>query len=213
MLLTNRCYCFPKCEVSIEKATLTEVADVGTSNVFIQPSKIHVAPVVHLPTSTVPSYMQALVGTTSVFAADVEEFRGIPYGTVPGRWQHSVMRTHLPTDIFDASRHGYIFDLSTERLLMMLRRPRCPQPPEPNDTATFQSYLEFPSDVLESEFGCLNLFITRPSKAALLKAGLENQVGVLPVYFYIHGGAYAFGAGTDPMWGEYIQSSMICYRY
>lgn len=193
-------------------ATLIEVTDVCTSDVFVQPSKIHVAPVAHLPTSTGPSHIQTVIGTTSVFAADVEEFRGIPYGTVPGRWQHSIMRTRLPTDVFDASRHGYVLDISGERLLMILRRPRCPQPPEPNNTATFQSYLEFPSDVLESEFDCVNLFIARPSKDALLRDGLGNEVGVLPVYFYIHGGAYAFGAGSDPMWGEYIQKSMICHR-
>jgi carboxylesterase type B len=79
------------------------------------------------------------------------------------------------------------------------RSPRCPQPQEPNNSDFYQSYLEFPSDVEESEFHCLNLFITRPSRATLSSSGAET---ILPVYAYIHGGAYAFGAGTDPMWGE-----------
>lgn len=54
----------------------------------------------------------------------------------------------------------------------------------------------------ESEFDCLNLFITRPSAAALAAAGFDVQEVKLPVYVYIHGGAYSFGAGTDPIWGE-----------
>lgn len=90
--------------------TLIQLTDVIASGVAIPPSRIHVAPVVHLPTSTVPTYEQTLIGTTSAYVADIEEFRGIPYGNVPGRWQHSVMRTHLPTDVFDASRNGYVFD-------------------------------------------------------------------------------------------------------
>jgi carboxylesterase type B len=81
--------------------------------------------------------------------------------------------------------------------------PRCPQPQEPNNSDFYQSHLEFPSDVTESEFDCLNLFITRPSASTLTAAGFDPEYVKLPVYVYIHGGAYSFGAGTDPMWGEY----------
>jgi carboxylesterase type B len=48
----------------------------------------------------------------------------------------------------------------------------------------------------------LNLFITRPSAEALAAAGFDVVNRKLPVYVYIHGGAYGFGAGTDPMWGK-----------
>ncbi|GLA20986.1 Alpha/Beta hydrolase protein [Aspergillus welwitschiae] len=139
--------------------------------------------VVIVPTQTSPSHPQRVIGRKSSISG-IEEFRGIPYGTVPARWQHAVLRDRLPQDEFDATRNG----------------PRCPQPQEPNNTDEYQSYLEFPADVTESEFDCLNLFITRPSVAALAAAGFDAQEVKLPVYVYIHGGAYSFGAGTDPIW-------------
>ncbi|KAF3395620.1 Para-nitrobenzyl esterase [Talaromyces pinophilus] len=135
---------------------------------------------VSLPTWTQPSITQTVLGKRGSIDG-IEEFRGIPYGKVPGRWQHAVLLDRLPQDIFDATHNG----------------PRCPQPPEPNNSDFYQSYLEFPGDVEESEFDCLNLFVTRPSRATLLSSGEDTK---LPVYAYIHGGAYAFGAGTDPMW-------------
>ncbi|KAJ5937821.1 alpha/beta-hydrolase [Penicillium verhagenii] len=136
-----------------------------------------------LPTKTAPSYEQRVIGRESDIEG-VEEFRGIPYGIVPSRWQHASLRDRLPTDIFHATKNG----------------PRCPQPQEPNNSDFFQSHLDFPSDVTESEFECLNLFITRPSASALTGAGINPKTAKLPVYIYIHGGAYSFGAGTDPMW-------------
>ncbi|RAL01233.1 carboxylesterase [Aspergillus ibericus CBS 121593] len=139
--------------------------------------------VVTVPTQTSPSRLQRVIGRKSAIPG-IEEFRGIPYGTVPARWQHAVLRDRLPQDVFDATRNG----------------PRCPQPQEPNNSDEFQSYLEFPADVAESEFDCLNLFITRPSAAALAAAGFDAHSIKLPVYVYVHGGAYSFGAGTDPMW-------------
>ncbi|OJJ66083.1 hypothetical protein ASPBRDRAFT_189338 [Aspergillus brasiliensis CBS 101740] len=139
--------------------------------------------VVIVPTQTSPSHPQRVIGRKSPISG-IEEFRGIPYGTVPARWQHAVLRDRLPQDEFDATRNG----------------PRCPQPQEPNNTDEFQSHLDFPADVTESEFDCLNLFITRPSASALTAAGFDAQTVKLPVYVYIHGGAYSFGAGTDPIW-------------
>lgn len=38
--------------------------------------------------------------------SSVEEFRGIPYASVPGRWQHSIRRDTYPPR-FDASKNGY----------------------------------------------------------------------------------------------------------
>ncbi|PWY68390.1 alpha/beta-hydrolase [Aspergillus heteromorphus CBS 117.55] len=136
-----------------------------------------------LPSHTVPSFPQRVIGRKSPIPG-VEEFRGIPYGIVPARWQHALLRDRLPDDVFHATRNG----------------PRCPQPQEPNNSDDFQSYLEFPRDVSESEFDCLNLFITRPSATTLAAAGFDARTVNLPVYVYIHGGAYSFGAGTDPMW-------------
>lgn len=64
------------------------------------------AAVVGLPTSTVPSYIQTVVGKRSPTSNDIEEFRGIPYAHVPGRWEHSQLIQRLPRDIFDATKNG-----------------------------------------------------------------------------------------------------------
>ncbi|KAJ5731858.1 alpha/beta-hydrolase [Penicillium malachiteum] len=97
-----------------------------------------------LPTHTTPSYEQRIIGKTSL-ASGIEEFRGVPYGIVPARWQHSSLRDRLPDDIFYATKNG-------------------------------------------------------PSASALDAVGIDPKTAKLPVYVYIHGGAYSFGAGTDPMW-------------
>ncbi|CAK7200301.1 hypothetical protein SEUCBS139899_002992 [Sporothrix eucalyptigena] len=128
---------------------------------------------------------QTVLGRASPLApTQLEEFRGIPYGTVPGRWRHSVVRDVLPTDRFDATKNG----------------PQCPQPDLFANSDTYQSYLPWPIDVGESEFDCLNLFIVRPRPQALKQAGSSYEKGPLPVYVVIHGGGFGFGAATDPMW-------------
>lgn len=90
-----------------------------------------------------------------------------------------------------------------------MTRPRCPQPSAPNTTAAFQSHLDFPSNLEESEFDCLNLQVSRPSSSSLTRAELGTFKYGLPVYIYIHGGALAFGAGTDPVWSEYNVSPVL----
>lgn len=60
----------------------------------------------------------------------------------------------------------------------------------------------------ESEFDCLNLLIQRPSKEALKRIWKENEE--LPVFVWIHGGGFGFGAGTDPMWGIF---SFLDFRF
>jgi hypothetical protein len=62
--------------------------------------------IVTLPTSTSPEYVQQVVGRKSQLSSDIEEFRGIPYGVVPARWEHSLLRQSLPQDIYDASSNG-----------------------------------------------------------------------------------------------------------
>lgn len=86
-------------------------------------------------------------------------------------------------------------------ILTLLSRPKCPQPPEPNNSNIYQGYLKFPPDA-ESEFDCLNLFIVRPSTEALKRAGINTSITSLPVLVWIHGGGFGFGAATDPNWGK-----------
>jgi carboxylesterase type B len=92
----------------------------------------------------------------------------------------------------------------------MLNRssPKCPQPAAPNNSSIYQSHIDFP-DVGESETECLNLFIVRPSPVALSEAGYDPTQTKLPVYFYIHGGGFGFGAGTDPIWGMYLSRPSV----
>lgn len=64
-------------------------------------------PKVVLPTRTIPSYEQYLIGRNSLVPG-IEEFRGIPYGKVSARWQHALLRDQLPEDIFYATQNGYV---------------------------------------------------------------------------------------------------------
>lgn len=81
---------------------------------------------------------------------------------------------------------------------LTIRSPRCPAPE--GDTRLFQSYLPFP-DVGQDEFECLNLFVVRPSAAALAMHSIDAETTQLPVLIWIHGGGFKDGAGTDPVWG------------
>lgn len=62
---------------------------------------------VSLPTWTQPSITQTVIGKRG-FVDGIEEFRGIPYGKITGRWQHAVLLDQLPEDIFDATHNGYV---------------------------------------------------------------------------------------------------------
>lgn len=169
----------------------------------------------HLPTP------QKIIGRASVIAPGVvEEFRGIPYATVPGRWRHSVLRTGLPNDNFYAVNNGYDLCICVPIFLVLAvlignLRPQCPQPPQYATSNSFQSHLDWPENVGESEFDCLNLFIVRPSASCLRSAGVDKWEDVkLPVYLNIHGGGFGWGAGTDPMWGNApLYSFFLCLLY
>lgn len=138
-------------------------------------------PVITLPGAT---HLQTITGRPSpLFPNSIQEFRGIPYGRVPGRWRHSTLRTQLPSDHYDATKNG----------------PQCPQPSMFANSKTYQSHLDWPTDVTDDEYHCLNLFVIRPSPEALQRAGLGGDIK-LPVYVNIHGGGFGFGAGSDPMW-------------
>ena len=58
-----------------------------------------------LPTQTSPSYQQRVIGKASDIPG-IDEFRGIPYGIVPARWQHALLRDRLPQDVFYATHNG-----------------------------------------------------------------------------------------------------------
>ncbi|SCO92625.1 uncharacterized protein FRV6_16753 [Fusarium oxysporum] len=139
------------------------------------------AAVVQLPTASVPNKIQIVVGKRSPISGDIEEFRGIPYAHVLGRWEHSRLRDCLPRDTYDATENG----------------PRCPAQGN-RDTRVFQSYLPYPDD-RQDEFECLNLFVVRPSKEALAKHDIDAETTRLPVLIWIHGGGFIDGAGTDPV--------------
>lgn len=61
-----------------------------------------------LPTHTEPVYEQQILGQKSPLSSDLDEFRGIPFGVVPGRWQHSHVRDKLPEDVYSATSNGYV---------------------------------------------------------------------------------------------------------
>jgi hypothetical protein len=63
-------------------------------------------PAVKMLTQTSNGRDQIVLGKVSASSSEIEEFCGIPYGTVPRRWEHSLLRTSLPADVFDASCHG-----------------------------------------------------------------------------------------------------------
>ncbi|KAH6662123.1 putative carboxylesterase [Halenospora varia] len=150
----------------------------------MESSRASSPPSVILPTQTSPQFNQQVFGKRSHASAELDDFRGIPFGYIPARWKHSHVRTTLPSDTFYAVKNG----------------PKCPQLSEPNNSeGGFNATIPFPSDVTESEFDCLNLFIIRPSREALSQRGYDPDIR-LPVFTWVHGGAYGFGAGTDPMW-------------
>lgn len=158
-----------------------------------------------LPYHTKDLFVQRVVRKTS-WIPGVDEFRGIPYADMADRWIHSTLRQKLPSDNFDASKNGYChFFVLLNCKTNHASSPRCPQPQAPNNSDTFHSYLALP-DVTEDEFKCLNLFIIRPNEESLDRLGFCKDLDKLPVYVYIHGGGFGFGAATDSMWG------MSCLR-
>lgn len=64
-------------------------------------------PRIVLPTGTIPSYEQYVIGRKSTVPG-IDEFRGIPYANVPARWQHAILRDRLPQDFFYATKNGYV---------------------------------------------------------------------------------------------------------
>ena len=61
---------------------------------------------VSLSSNSAPPIVQQIRGIQSPHSSNVEEFRGIPYGIVTKRWESPKLAGHLPSDIFDGTRHG-----------------------------------------------------------------------------------------------------------
>ncbi|CZR63940.1 uncharacterized protein PAC_13837 [Phialocephala subalpina] len=146
-------------------------------------SSISSAPTVILARQTSPEVNQRVIGKRTHTSGELDDFRAIPFGSIPARWKHSHVRTNLPSDTFYAIKDG----------------PKCPQLSEPNNSeGGFNASIPFPSDVTESKFDCLNLFVVRPSREALIQRGHNPETPLL-VFTWVHGGAYGFGACADPI--------------
>ncbi|KAI1342745.1 alpha/beta-hydrolase [Xylariaceae sp. FL0016] len=108
------------------------------------------------------------------------QYLGIPYATIPGRFRRPQPATApWPEHRWDGTKLG----------------PFCPQPP--------RDYYPLPSpqrpwlqDPTPSETECLNLNITVPFAPGSPEIEREG----LPVFIFIHGGAFTYGTGASPMY-------------
>ena len=119
----------------------------------------------------------------SIKDGSVVEFRGIPYGKIPGRFEKSVLYEKLEGP-HDGSKFG----------------PMCPSIPIEvilNDDKL--DLIAPPPNQGQDEFKCLNLNIAAP------KAGLTAGKK-LPVLVWIHGGGFTMGANTD----RYAAIASLC---
>lgn len=133
---------------------------------------------------TVDTSIGSIIGLASTLGSSLVAFRGIPYATIPARWQPptSLASTSLTTRIFNAFETG----------------PCCPQLPAPagfSSSSSPSSYRQpaaapIPADAGQAE-QCLNLNIfTRSLKVP----------GAAPVVVFLHGGDGNSGcsAQADP---------------
>ena len=115
---------------------------------------------------------------------DIVQFRGLPYASIPARFRQSILNTSLPSQPYDATQPG----------------PTCPHPPQ-----EYWKYWEAQPltdlPVLDAvridELQCLNLSITAPADA--LNANLK-----LPVFVFIHGGAFIGGSHAIQLHGREV---------
>jgi len=101
----------------------------------------------------------------------VVEFRGVPYGKIPGRFQRSILHDRL-LSAHDGSKYG----------------PMCPS--IRIETLLGDAVLELVGPApnqIQDEFECLNLNIAAPKVVS----------AKLPVLVWVHGGAFVLGANTD----------------
>ncbi|KAH8115948.1 alpha/beta-hydrolase [Phellopilus nigrolimitatus] len=128
----------------------------------------------------------------STSGAEVHQFRGIKYASVPLRFRRSILFESF-SGATDATKYGPISPQIKNRWLesRLYGLPR--------------DIIPIPSHVPpESEFECLNLTVTTPGPACRVKHG------PLPVMVWIHGGGNVTGAGTDWIWdaGALVRKSV-----
>lgn len=124
-------------------------------------------------TVNVPDYGEIHgIASPAIRDGSVIEFRGVPYGTIPGRWQRPALLEKLDHP-HDGSKYG----------------PMCPS--IRIETLLGDTILDLvgptPNQRMH-EFQCLNLNIATP------KGVLDRK---LPVLVWIHGGAFVLGTNTD----------------
>lgn len=104
------------------------------------------------------------------------QYLGIPYATIPGRFRRPQPAPAWPSGSWDGTKLG----------------PYCPQPPRDFYPIPVprRPWLEGPST---SESECLNLNISVPHQPG-------KASGALPVMVFLHGGAFAYAAGSAAMY-------------
>lgn len=117
----------------------------------------------------------------------VANFLNVPYATIPARFKTAkpLNPANLDGDL-DASQYG----------------PRCPQPADPIHIIMHNMFEVQSMQQYSSEFDCLHVNIYTPADLQGVK---------LPVFAYIHGGAFNCGDNTTEFgMSLYTLSEMKC---
>lgn len=131
---------------------------------------------------TLQTTFRGLVHPMSSQDAQIHQYRGIKYASVPARFRQSKLYTSYPM-ITDATRYGYVPLLISSLVCLTTSSPICPQvkgTKSIEETLLSLADVDIPKQALKhNEFECLNLNITCP-------AGLTPQAR-LPVMVWVHG--------------------------
>ncbi|OQU95216.1 hypothetical protein CLAIMM_01455 [Cladophialophora immunda] len=106
---------------------------------------------------------------------NVEQYRGIPYGSIPARFRQATLVNSWKDGRLDGTAYG----------------PICPYPKMAIGGSIVQKPLPPQHGYNMDEFKCLNLNITCPKKAPA-----PEEAGY-PVVVFVHGGANAMGSGAS----------------
>ncbi|KAH8819077.1 para-nitrobenzyl esterase [Xylogone sp. PMI_703] len=114
----------------------------------------------------------------------VANFLNIPFARIPARFKTAtpLSLTELKGDL-DASQYG----------------PKCPQPPDNIHIIMHNMFEKQSMDQRQSELDCLHVNIYGPPEAIFDKKGER-----LPVFAYIHGGAFNAGDNTTEFDGNHL---------
>ncbi|RFU26020.1 hypothetical protein B7463_g10326, partial [Scytalidium lignicola] len=119
----------------------------------------------------------------------VANFLNVPFATIPARFKTAtpLSLTELKGDL-DATQYG----------------PRCPQPPDHIHIIMHHMFEKQSMEQRQSELDCLHVNIYGPPEAILEKKGEK-----LPVFVYIHGGAFNAGDNTTEFDGNHLVKRSI----